>query len=202
MDDRVVTSEWDSNDVTSPLAVDDSKAKARERKRLERQRKAVVPLRYTTDEWREYLSPSTLARKAGADIDDLPAMVLKELTDNAADAGAIPLMQRAEDGGWIVSDNGPGIDPDDVQRLFSVSRPLWSQKNKRLPSRGCLGNGLRVVTGWARRLTVTTRGLRMLLEVDEITGRTDVLEREEVPFSPGVTVRISRPGRTFGQPGH
>ena len=102
----------------------------------ERERKAATPLRYTTDEWRDYLSPSTLARKAGCDVDDLPAMVLKELTDNAADAGAEPTLTRSQDGGWIVTDNGPGIDPDDVQKLFSVNRPLWSQKNKRLPSRG------------------------------------------------------------------
>jgi Histidine kinase-, DNA gyrase B-, and HSP90-like ATPase len=185
----------DGDDQGSLLAFDqasDRRARTRERKRAERDRKAVLasPLRYTTEEWRDYLSPTTLARKAGADIDDLPAMVLKELCDNAADAGAEPTLERSEDGGWIVGDDGPGIDPADVQKLFSISRPLWSQKNKRLPSRGSLGNGLRVCMGWARRLTVTTRGVLMRLEVDELTGGTVVLERESVPLTPGVTVEL------------
>ena len=185
----------DGNDQASLLAFDqasDRRASARERKRAERQRKTelLAPLRYTTEEWRDYLSPSTLARKAGADIDDLPAMVLKELADNAADAGARPTLKRGAGDGWIVSDDGPGIDPADVQKLFSVNRPLWSQKNKRLPSRGMLGNGLRVCMGWARRAIVTTRGVRMRLEVDGLTGGTVVLARESVPLSPGVTVEL------------
>jgi DNA topoisomerase VI subunit B len=48
---------------------------------------------------------------------------------------------------WIISDDGPGIDPDKIPTIFSVNRPLLSSKLKRLPLRGMLGNGLRVVMG-------------------------------------------------------
>jgi hypothetical protein len=53
------------------------------------------------------------------------------------------------DGGWYVEDDGPGIpgDPAEVARLFSILRPLVSSKLLRLPTRGALGNGLRVVVG-------------------------------------------------------
>ena len=40
-------------------------------------------------------------------------------------------------------DNGPGLDPADVPRLFAVNRPLLSSKRRRLPLRGMLGNGLK-----------------------------------------------------------
>ena len=38
-------------------------------------------------------------------------------------------------------------EPEDIARLFSFRRPLLSSKIKRLPTRGALGNGLRVVAG-------------------------------------------------------
>ena len=59
--------------------------------------------------------------------------------------------------------------------MFSISRPLVSSKLWRLPTRGALGNGLRVVAGavlasggW---LTVETRGRRLQLRPQD-TGDT------------------------------
>ena len=97
------------------------------------------------------------------------------------------------------------MDPDDVPRLFSVNRTLVSSKQLRLPTRGMVGNGLRVVMGaiaaFEGNLTVTTRGRHMRLAVDRETGLTDVTEDTEVPFSDGMTVFISLPGG-FGYPMH
>ena len=52
-------------------------------------------------------------------------------------------------GGYFVDDDGPGIDgtPEEIARLFSIRRPLVSSKLLRLPTRGAVGNGLRVVAG-------------------------------------------------------
>ena len=72
--------------------------------------------------------------------------ILKELVDNALDKGANARIDH-QDGAWVVSDDGPGLDPTEVVRLFAVNRPLLSSKLKRLPLRGMLGNGLRVVAG-------------------------------------------------------
>jgi len=122
----------------------------------------------------------------------LAALVLKELIDNALDAGAAAsLCHDPEANAWIVSDDGPGIDPDKVAELFAVNRPLRSSKLKRMPTRGMLGNGLRVVMGWARRLSVETQGCRLVLEVDETTGKTIVTEREDVEPLPGLRVTLA-----------
>ena len=125
---------------------------AAERKRIERERRKAAPIIHETADWRLFLDPETLPQKAGCQPDDIGAVVLKELVDNALDAGAsVTVRHASETRLWIVTDTGPGIDPDDVPRLFCVNRPLLSSKLKRMPTRGMLGNGLRVVMAWARK---------------------------------------------------
>jgi hypothetical protein len=50
---------------------------------------------------------------------------------------------------YFIEDDGPGLDGarQDIADLFSIARPLRSSKLLRLPQRGQLGNGLRVVAG-------------------------------------------------------
>lgn len=116
---------------------------AAERKRRQRERERLV---YETADWRLFTDMATLPQKAGCRPGDLRRTVLKELVDNALDAGAHVALNRT-DGVWVVADDGPGLDPAEVPRLFSVNRPLLSSKLRRLPLRGMLGNGLRVVAG-------------------------------------------------------
>jgi hypothetical protein len=75
--------------------------------------------------------------------------VAKELADNALDACGNCRVGMLPDGGFYVEDGGAGIGggPEDVARLFSIRRPLSSSKMLRKPTRGALGNGLRVVAG-------------------------------------------------------
>ena len=120
----------------------------RERKRLQRERQH--PIVYERDDWQLFLDPETLPQKAGCQPDKLAALVLKELVDNALDAGADATL-TSDGKHWIVRDDGPGIDPEQVANLFAVNRKLRSSKLKRLPTRGMLGNGLRVVMAWARQ---------------------------------------------------
>lgn len=99
-------------------------------------------------DWTLFRSLGTLGQKAGVPLRRLAALVIKELTDNALDAGATAHVER--DGDWIyVEDDGPGLPADAaaIARLFSIQRPLTSSKMVRVPSRGALGNGLRVVSG-------------------------------------------------------
>jgi hypothetical protein len=97
-------------------------------------------------DWQLFLDPATLGQKAGAATSDLCRLALKEAIDNALDIGANASITK--DGGtWVIADDGPSIDPREVPRLFSVNRPLLSSKLRRLPTRGALGNGLRVVVG-------------------------------------------------------
>lgn len=99
-------------------------------------------------DWTLFRSLGTLGQKAGVPLRRLAALVVKELVDNALDAGAAAKV--AQDGDWIyVEDDGPGLPGDAaaIARLFSIQRPLTSSKMVRVPSRGALGNGLRVVSG-------------------------------------------------------
>lgn len=164
---------------------------AAERKRLERERRKAAPIIHETADWRLFLNPETLPQKAGCQPDDIAAVVLKELVDNSLDAGAsVAIRHSPELQMWIITDNGPGLDPGDVPMLFCVNRPLLSSKLKRMPTRGMLGNGLRVVTAWARVVFVTTRGVAQRLEVDQTTGHTIVTDRTDVPVTGGMTVEV------------
>ena len=78
----------------------------RERKRLQRERQREII--YERDDWQLFLDPATLPQKAGCQPDDLPALVLKELVDNALDAGANVTLTR-NDKHWIIRDDGRGI---------------------------------------------------------------------------------------------
>lgn len=122
---------------------------------------------FERDDWMLFRNLATLGQKAGVAQQYLLRLVLKELADNAMDAGAEVEAYEANDGSYVIEDNGPGLpirDAQDVARLFSIKRPLTSSKLLRLPSRGALGNGLRVVVGavLASRgsLVVETRGVR------------------------------------------
>lgn len=120
---------------------------------------------FEREDWTLFRNLGTLGQKAGVPLRKLAALAVKEIADNALDAGAEVKVSQA--GEWIfIEDNGPGIpgDAEAIARLFSIRRPLTSSKLMRVPSRGALGNGLRVVAGTvlasSGEMYVETRGWR------------------------------------------
>lgn len=133
---------------------------------------------FEREDWTLFRNIGTLGQKAGVPVRRLAALVAKELADNALDAGAT--VEQQEINGWIyIEDDGPGLPGDeaDMARLFSIRRPLTSSKLIRVPSRGALGNGLRVVVGAVLasggKLFVETRGIRYHLTPQD-NGHTEV----------------------------
>jgi hypothetical protein len=125
---------------------------------------------FEREDWTQFRSLTTLPQKAGVPLSRLPQLVGKELADNALDAaGSCRVGLLDGENGCFVEDDGPGIPGSDseVARLFSIRRPLASSKLVRLPTRGALGNGLRVVAGVVLAshgsLTVATGGRRIRL---------------------------------------
>src|SRR4029077_18404889 len=78
-------------------------------------------------------------------------------------------------------------------RLYSIKRPRVSTKFLRLPTRGALGNGLRVVAGSVLAsegfLVVTTRNRRIELK-PEHDGSTTVVSVTPVDFPVGTRIEI------------
>jgi len=137
-----------------------------------------------------------LQQRAGVSKNLLSRLVLKELADNGLDNGAkVTVLPLPDNGGYAVEDDGTGIDgaPEDIARLFSISRPMVSSKLLRLPTRGRLGNGLRVVAGVVLAsggaLAVTTRNRRIELR-PERDGTTTVTSVEPVEFPTGTRVEV------------
>src|SRR5512135_1087491 len=134
------------------------------------------------DDWKDFQSLETLCRKAGASQDKLTMVVAKELADNALDAAGGCEVGLLEDNGFFVHDEGGGIEGDEraIAALFSINRPLRSSKRLRLPSRGALGNGLRVVAG-----TVFSSGGTTAEIVGQFDGEGT---RVQVRFGPTLAV--------------
>lgn len=107
---------------------------AAERKRLQRERDRQLV--YETADWRLFIDLLTLPQKAGCQPGDLRKVILKELVDNGLDCGGTVTLDY-ENGVWIVSDDGPGINPADVPRLFWVNRKRWSPAVFHFPHRIC-----------------------------------------------------------------
>lgn len=163
---------------------------------------------FIREDWSLFRNLPTLCQKAGVHQDLLAPLCLKELADNALDAGAKCSVRKLPaqliNGRYLevfaITDDGPGIPgtDDEIADLVSIRRPLTSSKLLRLPTRGALGNGLRVVAGavlatggWLR---VGTRGRWLTLQPQD-DGTTKVVNREthigsgtrvEIAFGPAL----------------
>jgi hypothetical protein len=97
--------------------------------------------------------------------------------------------------GYFIEDDGPGLDggPESIAALFGTKRPMRSSKLLRLPQRGALGNGLRVVAGAVLAsegsLIVTTRKRRITLQ-PKTDGTTAVVMVEPADHA-GTRIEIS-----------
>ena len=106
-------------------------------------------LKFERPDWSLFRTVEGLQQKAGVAKSKLRRLVLKELVDNGLDEDAKVRVGVLQGGGYFVEDDGRGIDgtPEEIAQLFSIARPMVSTKLLRLPTRGALGNGLRVVAG-------------------------------------------------------
>jgi hypothetical protein len=152
-------------------------------------------LKFEREDWSLFRTVEGLSQKAGVPKDKLSQLVLKELADNGLDEGAQVRVGSLPGGGYFVEDDGRGIDgtPEKIAQLFSIARPMISTKLLRLPTRGALGNGLRVVAGAVLAsqgsLVVITRNRRIVLR-PERDGTTTVVSAKPDDFRIGTRIEI------------
>jgi hypothetical protein len=153
-------------------------------------------LKFERPDWTLFRTVEGLQQKAGVPAKLLRRLVIKELADNALDAGSsISVGYLGDDDCVYVEDNGPGLDgsPEEIADLFSIRRPMRSTKLLRLPQRGALGNGLRVVAGAvlasSGMLFVITRNQRIELR-PQSDGSTAVVEVTEADYPIGTRIEI------------
>ena len=153
-------------------------------------------LKFEREDWSLFRTVEGLQQKAGVAKHKLSRLVMKELADNGLDSGTEVCVGKLPKGSYFVEDGGPGIDgaPQEIARLFSIARPMVSTKLLRLPSRGALGNGMRVVAGAvlasSGSLIVITHNKRIVLR-PERDGTTTVVNVKAVKFPVGTRVEIS-----------
>ena len=150
---------------------------------------------FERQDWTLFRTVEGVQQKAGVPATLLRRLVLKEIGDNALDTGAEIKFGKVDADRFYVEDGGPGIDgePEQIAELFSIRRPMRSSKLLRLPQRGALGNGLRVVAGAILAsegsLVVITRNRRIVLKPRE-NGHTTVVEVTAADYAIGTRIEI------------
>src|SRR5438046_4212354 len=110
------------------------------------------------------LSPSLVNRIAAGEVIERPASVVKELVENALDAGADEILIEIEDGGRElirVIDNGGGLPPTELPLAFAshaTSKLATDEDLFRISTKGFRGEALASIgsVSHARILSRTT----------------------------------------------
>ena len=146
---------------------------------------------------------SNLPQRAGVPTRCIRKLVLKELVDNALDEmdriggpGGVKIVQDAEDT-FTVTDQGRGFSdtPEELAYRLSIAKAMVSSKQWRKPTRGCVGNGLRVIVGavvsGGGRIMIKTRDRQVTLRprIDGTTAIDDV-QKIDWPVGTAITVEI------------
>ena len=151
------------------------------------------------------LPPETVNRIAAGEVVERPASAIKELVDNAVDAGATRIEVEAHGGGLtriLVADDGCGLTPAEL--LLAVERHATSKLAAdadgvfdllRIASLGFRGEALPSI-GSVSRLTITSRARGSAAPPGETTSATDTARTPSpVPRDDGLPGRSAPAGR-------
>ena len=141
------------------------------------------------------LSHETIDKIAAGEVVERPSSIVKELVENAVDAGATAVTVEIKDGGISfirVSDNGCGIEKTEIRRAFlrhATSKIQDADDLLRLHSLGFRGEALSSISAVSRTEMITKTpkeltGVRLSIE-----GGTET-DFEEVGAPDGTTIIV------------
>ncbi|MEK6684593.1 MAG: DNA mismatch repair endonuclease MutL [Nitrospirota bacterium] len=141
------------------------------------------------------LSENLSNKIAAGEIVERPASVVKEVIENAIDAGATHIVVEAEDSGRRlirVSDNGEGMEPDDARQAFlrhATSKLATESDLSAIRTMGFRGEALPSIAAVARvRMVTAPKGGAIGTEV-RIHGGT-VVGTQEAAAPAGTVVEV------------
>jgi len=147
---------------------------------------------------RIHLLPETLTHRiAAGEVVERPASIVKELLENALDAGATEITIELEQGGCgliRISDNGSGISAEDVPLAFArhaTSKIAEFDDLYRVRSFGFRGEALASIASISR-MELVTRIPEVLAGVRIIVEAGKMIDTAETGCPVGTTVTVSR----------
>ena len=143
----------------------------------------------------QVLDPHIVNQIAAGEVVERPASVVKELVENALDAGATRIDVEVREGGRDlieVRDDGHGIGRDDLERVFlphATSKIREVEDLRHIASMGFRGEALASIGSVARAsITSRLRDAEEAWRVENLEGRLSAVA--PAAGSPGTVVRV------------
>lgn len=142
------------------------------------------------------LDALTIGQIAAGEIIERPASVVKELVENAVDAGATRITVSVMRGGLDaieVADDGVGIEPEDLPlalRRHTTSKLRAAEDLESITTLGFRGEGLASIAAVART-QVVSRTARSSFGARVLAHGTEIASPEPVAAPPGTCVNVT-----------
>ncbi len=143
----------------------------------------------------QVLDQNTINQIAAGEVIDRPASIVKELMENSIDAGATMITVEIKDGGTSlirITDNGSGIDPDDIQIAFlrhSTSKIKSALDLMSVSSLGFRGEALSSIAAVCQVELITKTKEQMLGTRYKIEGGREI-SFDEIGVPDGTTLIV------------
>jgi len=145
----------------------------------------------------QVLDPRVVSLIAAGEVIERPATIVKELLENALDAGATDIKIMLEDGGRqriFISDNGYGIPADELElavQRYTTSKIRTNLDLDQLQSYGFRGEALSSIASMSK-LTVRTRPADQEAGTELTVNHGKESKPNAVGMSPGTQVIVSQ----------
>lgn len=141
------------------------------------------------------LDDLTINKIAAGEVIERPASVVKELVENAIDAGATNINVEIKNGGisYIrITDNGKGIAPDDMEIAFerhATSKIRVAEDLEEVKSMGFRGEALASIAAIAK-VSMQSKTIENNIGYEIIVEGGNILQKEETGCPKGTTITV------------